>query len=656
MSVDEFLTVENMKHLLEIMTDVFHKKYNIEMESLSHVNVKDVFLNVMKKVDGDPENAQFTLDQKNIITLRIVREILRTHARSSVDNADRSPMLREKDLNHSRKTTLFEPSQQAFASNPDVVNKMKEQEDLRKLENRKEAHTWNGEGIQDERESEDVFKDKIASLENLRSDFDKQLQDIFDNRQGDGQDFIEKRNESMSSILNKNPSDVDPTAFFKQNNEINQFIHEQHPVQQDPPTFQNLAESTIIKKQDFHDSRLEKKYILINSYDRNWITDKQRYKYKVRFSYSTNDVLRVPYYENNPTVPFTKTEKSPGIRNDFGWVDTNGIFHEKYDPEKPLSSITDADGKMVELGYEEVEIVVDQDASMIGTFKNIHSIQITNVSIPTDIFQTYVTEGGINPLQVDGTQYYNYNFNFPYILCNIDEFQDVYDGTDDTIRKTFCQLQYDNFVKTPNGRGYIILKPVQNERKIFHPNPLSTLPTMNISLVKPNGELLNNSEDGLSIFTVNLIQNFYLKVVTREYFDKNAFYHGDYVRIKNFNIYQINSDLSKENIDRMNSFVNKPEGHVVFEIGDPNESGYYNSFHIFAPGQFDKSIGKFVVDSTLTDTLTLFNNHLIENDFFATGNDMNKDFENGFLINMSLQNSISVTVEMYKPEAMGLAE
>ena len=293
---------------------------------------------------------------------------------------------------------------------------------------------------------------------------------------------------------------------------------------------------------------------------------------------------------------------------------------------------------------------------MIGTFKNIHSIQITNVSIPTDIFQTYVTEGGINPLQVDGTQYYNYNFNFPYILCNIDGFQDVYDGTDDTIRKTFCQLQYDNFVKTPNGRGYIILKPVQNERKIFHPNPLSTLPTMNISLVKPNGELLNNSEDGLSIFTVSLIQNFYLKVVTREYFDKNAFYHGDYVRIKNFNIYQINSELSKANIDRMNSFVNKPEGHVVFEIGDPNESGYYNSFHIFAPGQFDKSIGKFVVDSTLTDTLTLFNNHLIENDFFATGNDMNKDFENGFLINMSLQNSISVTVEMYKPEAMGLAE
>lgn len=656
MSVDEeFLTVKNMKHLLEIMTDVFHKKYNIQMASLSHVNIKDVFLNVMQKVENDPENAQFNLDQKNIITLRIVREILKSHVRH-VDDTHKSHMLREKDINQNRHTTLFEPNQQAFVSNPDVVNKMKEQESMRQLEIKKASHTWTEESIQDEREPEDTFKEKITTLENSRVDFDKKLQEIFENRGNDGQDFIEKRNESMSSILNKDPSDIDPTAFFKQNDEINQYIHEQNPVQQEPSSYQNLATSTIIKKQDFHDSRLEKKYILINSYDRNWITDKQRYKYKVRFSYSTNEIMRVPYYENNPTVPFTKTEKSPGIRNDFGWVDTNGVFHDKYDPEQPLSSITDADGKMVELGFEEIEIVVDQDASMIGTFKNIHSIQITNVSIPTEIFQTYVTEGGVNPLQQDGTQFYNYNFNFPYILCNIDEFQDIYDGTDDTIRKTFCQLQYDNFVKTPNGRGYIILKPVQNEKKIFHPTPLSTLPTMNISLVKPNGELLNNTEDGLSVFTVSLHQNFYLKVVTKEFFDKNAFYHGDYIRIKNFNIYPITSELSKENIEKMNRFMNKPEGHVVFEIGDPNESGYYNSFHIFAPGQFDKSVGKFVVDTTLTNTLTLFNNHLIGNNFFDPNNELNKDFENGYLINMSLQNSISLTVEMYKPDAIGIAE
>lgn len=701
---DEFLTVGNLKQLLEIISDVFDKKYSISMTAFEHVNVKDVFLTVMQRVNDDPENAGMDLTQKNIITLRIVREILKTNISPATQmERAKSAMHRERDLHKNRRTVLFEPSQQALSNNPDVLTRMEEIQNARREETTTVVPLWEDDKlIQDTSESEESFKSKIASLESARMSFDKELQkelpapssskllphtedegslravseyrppssppgnendpldfkrklqDIFEDALDDHEnhDFIERRNESMSSILNKNPEDVDPTAFFKQNAQINDYLHTQEPVYTDPSSYKDLAMSTIIKKQDFHESRIEKKYILINSYDRNWIVDRRRYQYKVRFSYSSNEVMRVPYYENNPTVPFTKTEKTPGIRNDFGWVDTNGVFHEKYDPTLPLSSITDTDGKMVELGFEEVEIVVDQDASMVGTFKNIHSIQVTNVSIPTEIFNSYVSEGGVNPIQLEGTQYYNYNFNFPYILCNIEEFQDVYDGTDDIIRKTFCQLQLENFIKTPNGRGYVILKPVQNEKKIFHPNPLANLPTLNISLLKPNGELLNNTEDGMSIFTVSLIQNFYLKVVVKEYFDKNAFYHGDYVRIRNFNIYQINSDIDKAHVDVMNTFINRPQGHVVFETGDANESGYYNAFHIFAPGHFDKTIGRFVVNTDLTDTLTKFNNHMIENNFFDETSDVSSSFENGFLINMSLQNSVSITVEMFKPEAI----
>ena len=112
---------------------------------------------------------------------------------------------------------------------------------------------------------------------------------------------------------------------------------------------------------------------------------------------------------------------------------------------------------------------------------------------------------------------YNYNFNFPYILCYIDEFQDIYDGTDNIIRKTFCQLQYHDYMKTPNGRGYVIFKPVQEEKKIFYPSYLSSLPTLNISLRKPNGELLDKSEDGLTVFHIAPEQNYYLKIRTRKH-------------------------------------------------------------------------------------------------------------------------------------------
>ena len=263
-------------------------------------------------------------------------------------------------------------------------------------------------------------------------------------RENNESDFLENRNKDMSTIMNKNPEDIDPTAFFKQNNEINHKKHEEQNIV--PSSYQNIAMSTIISKEHHHESRLEKRYILINSYDRNWLVDKYRYKYKIRFSYSKNEILKIPYYENNPTVPHTKTEKSTGIKNDFGWVDKNGVFYNAYDASLPLTTNLDQDGKMIELGFEEVEIVVDQDASMIGTFKDIYSIKITNVTIPSDILNTYVSNENSS---------YNFNFNFPYILCNIDEFQDVYDGTDDSIRKTFVSYNTTTMFRPPTAEDIL---------------------------------------------------------------------------------------------------------------------------------------------------------------------------------------------------------
>lgn len=653
MSNTEYLTVENLKVLLTIMSDVMNKKFHYKLDTHS-TEIKNIFLTIMNKIDNDDANKNLNLIDKNKLTLKIIREIIKSE---KVTSSNQVTLLnRETDL-YDKRTVKFQnnnPDSVSLNDNTDVANKMEYFDNIRKLENKIDSPKWDNKGIQEKCESETDFKQQIKELEFTRSDFDTKLLDIFgDESESDvkKQTFVEKRNEDMSVILNKSPIEVDPTAFFKKNNAINESNqsftnNDLHTV---PSSYKTLAMSTIIEKQPIHEARIEKKYILINSYDRNWIVDKQRYKYKIKFSYSTNDVLKVPFFENNPTIPFTKTEKSNGLENLFGWVDKNDIFHNPYDYTLPLSSNLDIHGKPVELGFEEIEIVVDQDASMIGTFKDIYSIAITNVCIPTEIFHNYVNTHAINSLQSDNVNNYNFNFNFPYILCNIDEFQDIYDGTDDTIRKAFCQLQYDNLIKTPNGRGYIILKPVQKEIKYFYPNPLSTLPTLNLSLTKPNGELINTSEDGISIQTLSVFQNYYLKITTKEYFDKDAFYHGDYVRIKNFNLYQINNLISRQNVNILNNFINRKEGHVIYEIGEPNADGYYNSFHIFGIGNFNKSIGKFEVDNSIIDTISQFNNHLVNNDFFDSNSF--KDYENGYLLNMSLQNTVSLTVEMYKPDS-----
>ena len=636
-----------MKNLLGIITEFFKNKYNFDL-STSKINLKNVFFEIMKKIENDEQHATLDVIDKNKLVLKVVKEIILKEMNVEFN--------RDINLYRNRKNILNDINTETsrLSSNHDIEQKMKQVENSRKAEQKKELKSFDdiNKPINEQSYNESEFKTKMEELELNRTHFDNKLQELFPL---DDKEFIEKRNKDMSEILNKNPCEVDPKSFYQQNELLCKT--DQNIV---PPTYQNLAMSTVIpnksKDDTFDNKTLEQKYILINSFDRNWIVDKHRYQYKVKFTFSTNDILRVPYYENNPTVPYTKTEKSQGIANTFGWVDKNGIAYPPYDSSKPLTDKTDIDGKPVELGFEEIEIVVDQDASMIGTFKDVYSIQIKNVTIPTEIFHMFSNSLNINNKNMDINEHnYNFNFNFPYILCNIDEFQNVYDGTDDTIRRSFCQLQYDNLIKTPNGRGYIILKPVQQEKKIFYPNTLSSLPTLNISLTKPNGELLNLSEDGLAIFNVSVHQTYYIQIVTSTYFDKDAFYRGDYVRIKNFNMYQISNTMTNDNIQMFNDFMNRKEGHVIYEIGEPNENGYYNSFHIFAPGSFDKYDGKFVVNTRLTDTLAIFNNTLIDNRFYENRNEegrsLSDGYENGYILNMSLQNTISMTIEMYKPDS-----
>jgi hypothetical protein len=640
----EFSTVENIKKLIQIMNSVIKDKYNFDLTS-GNLNIKEIFFTIMTRIDKDPNNQNMTLIEKNKLTLKIVKEIIKTkiNLQPSQTNRDAEVYPDRKPVYDNRQVMNTSITKE----NCDVSEQMKIIENSRKSENITEIKQLGdiNKTIYDNSYNDDEFKNKMVELESNREHMNSKFREMFPIKD-ENNSYVEKRNTDISSILNKNPEDIDPTEFFKQNNKLNlEKSVDQNIVS---PTYKNLAMSTLIPKESFHSSKLEKKYILINSYDRNWISDKYRYQYKVKFSYSSNEIVKIPFYENNPTVPYTKTEKKNGIKNDFGWVDKSGVFYNAYDITQPLTNNIDTDGKMIPLGYEDIEIVVDQDASMIGTFKDIYSISIKNVTIPTDIYQQFVNSS-------DDQHNYNYNYNFPYILCNIDEFQDVYDGTDDTIRKTFCQLQYDNFLKTPNGRGYIILKPVQNEVKIFYPNTLSSLPTLNLSLTKPNGELLNQSEDGQAILNISVYQTYYLKITTKTYFDKNAFYKGDYVRIKNCNIYQINSDISNDNVSYFNTFINRKEGHVVYESGEPNENGYYNSFYINGPGVFDNVQGRFVVNQPVLNTLSQFNQYLIDNEFFQ-GNDetpsLSDSYENGYILNMSLQNSVSITVEMYKPDSI----
>jgi hypothetical protein len=639
----EFMSVENLKYLIDVISSFFKDKYEIDFEK-SKINLKNIFFEIMNKINNDSVNNDKTILEKNKLALRIVKEILKNELSVSV-NRDSVVYPDRKVIVNSLHSELPKS-----ISNHDVENKLELLENERKNENKTDTPVFEdiNKSINDISINEDDFKLKIKELEMNRDKFSSVIQENFVN---DETKFIENRNNNMSDILNRDSSSVDPKKFFIQNEVINSLQKNIYPS-----SYQDLSLQQL--NQDEIDYYTDTKFILINSLNRNWLVDKLRYKYKVRFSYSSNEIMKVKFYYNNRTIPFTKTQNYEGIPNINGWY-YKGISYPAYDPtqgptfgqngkENSMEDgyQKDSFGELLYIGEEDVEIIVDQDASMMGTFTNIKSISITNVTIPTEMVHSFVNTNENN--------FTNYSFSFPYILCNIEEFNDVYDGTDDNIRRTFCQLQFENYIKTPTGRGFVILKPVQNEVKLFYPTLLSNLPTLNISLIKPNGELINNTEDGIEILNIRKYQNYYLKIQTKTFFEKDAFFKGDYILIRNFSIFNYSND--NDGVNLFNQFINKDNGHMIYEVGEPNEHGYYNSFHIFAPGTFDKSKGIFDVKQEQLDALFSFNEYLENKEHRLSTKEYLDSYENGYILNMSLQNSISMTVEMNKQDPTKLTK
>lgn len=286
--------------------------------------------------------------------------------------------------------------------------------------------------------------------------------------------------------------------------------------------------------------------------------------------------------------------------------------------------------------------------NMAKTYKNIREISFNRLILPMEIIakdyftnQTNIKNKFVNP----------FGLSFPYIMLNIDEINDVYDSISQSNRKCFTHFVYEHEYTSPNGRGYVILRPIQHERKIFFPANLGSLQRLTISISRPNGTLYNNSMDNYMILKLEYeaYNGLYLKIVTNKYFDKNELYVGDSVYVKNYMMppvlpgdtssaeyfeYMANREL----YDNINMFINRDEGHEIVQLGDANDSGFYKNFYIYAPGHLDQSIGKIVVDMPLVNQIVLFNNNInlacCQAPYYAIGN----------IINASLQSTLAMQI------------
>jgi hypothetical protein len=361
------------------------------------------------------------------------------------------------------------------------------------------------------------------------------------------------------------------------------------------------------------------KYLLINSTDRDWINNKERYSYRVKFTDLIDTKRRVPFYENSPVVPLTRSFGTGGIPNVRGWF-YDGHRYDAYDPQQPPGQL---------VGYETIEITAEPDSHLHNRLKEVVEISVGRVIIPTDSADQAA-------LAMDSSS--KYGLSFPYLLLCIDEISGVFDGTNDAARKAFCQLVLTTEQKSANGRGYMVLRPAQAESKVFWPTPNSTLSSLTFSVRRPTGELLNQSRDGIGMLGVHYDTFFHnnIKVILDSYVSKNDLQVGDLIMIKGYTMYPVNETSDQSSIESFNQFINRSEGHEVVQHAETESAGEggVNGFYIRAPGAYDARRGVFVLDDPMMVELSKFNAF------------HNTDVEgsNGLILNLSLQHTISLKV------------
>ena len=272
-------------------------------------------------------------------------------------------------------------------------------------------------------------------------------------------------------------------------------------------------------------------------------------------------------------------------------------------------------------------------AGIQDLYRNITSVELVNALIPQDCVN----------IPFD-TRVYIDILNFPYLLLQIQEFSDVFRGTNSHNDRAFSVLvfdkQHDSSVlsldyisgtdtivqtapKTQFYREYrktfYKYTPAYFEKKVFFNQPLASLPHMTINLTTPAGENLYTDSDVLTISRVatanlSVASNLeykpavgypgdvlatwnnrqYIRIQTESAFSNKMFRLGDLIRIQGFDC---NAALSVSNA-RFNEFMNRESGHYILNTDQCNVSvpstsatnqGYTSNLYIAPPGELNST-------------------------------------------------------------------
>jgi len=315
------------------------------------------------------------------------------------------------------------------------------------------------------------------------------------------------------------------------------------PPQTDDEEITRLDPSTV---QDAPATRTTKKYIIIDSSQRDWVKQANPYTNLV-FTFGSQSVSASNpiVTSNNPFVPTFAVEQASnipplvGVPNTRGWTlaaGSSNVFYPPYNPNLPRGIPIGTD-----TGYLIQPSGFGFGSSMNAT--NVSSIRLIRAVLPQRQFLSIPIDPSTSGVDASTSDFIQTNLvgkpystftTYPYLLFNLNEFYGQYVGGNEPMRRSFSVMTQ----KQRSQTDFQVSVGVQQydyepwgEEALDLQSPITTLKQLAITITDPIGSTFSQN-DNLSISLIQSTDNkMYLKCFTGsfQYFSSNELRVGDRV-------------------------------------------------------------------------------------------------------------------------------
>ena len=269
------------------------------------------------------------------------------------------------------------------------------------------------------------------------------------------------------------------------------------PQQLQQQQSQQFEQSKQLTQQSAQPKLLDKKNIIINSRDRDWRNNIDRFKYDIAVKKKDMKTVNIPVYENSQIIP----NKNFELENSSGWIDHNGMSHKKYDKTLDYGSVL----------YEYEKIIDTERNIYLLEMNNISKITIEkiiihkdDVNLPNTFIYLNIPQINNSKLmfikekEIDNYIYYS-NKSIINILYNIEKY-------------TFELFNYDNSYIGSKNKDFYKISEINYENNMMNITINGNIPSHYINSHFISFNNLNTDDIKVDIFCKK-ISTMYHKIV-----------------------------------------------------------------------------------------------------------------------------------------------